>query len=151
MDEYRKEAQEIIDESVWTFKKVLPKLIILFVILGIVGFGFKLLSQPGRIIQKTMDADNVIYNYEWFHQAYQDITATELKITNAQNAATLFNENAGDRKDWTFEDKNESSRLGSVVLGLQNHREQLVADYNAKSKMINRNIFKGKSLPHTLQ
>tara|TARA_Y100000310_G_scaffold342805_1_gene447540 strand:- start:938 stop:1135 length:198 start_codon:yes stop_codon:yes gene_type:complete len=64
MDEYRKDAQEVIDESVWTLKKVLPKLIILCVVLGIVGWGIKLASQPGRIIQKTMDADNVIYNYE---------------------------------------------------------------------------------------
>jgi len=151
MSEYRQEARQIINESVWTLKKVVPLIFLLAVVLGVGTWGVTLLSQSGRIIQKTMNADNVIYNYEWFHNVYQDIVATESKTTNAEVAMSLFAESAGDRKDWTFEDKNESSRLGSVVLGLKNHREQLVADYNAKSKMINRNIFKGKTLPHTLQ
>lgn len=94
-----------------------------------------------QIIQKTYNADNVIYNYEWFKQTYEDIQADDLKIANAQKSLDIYKENAGEQKNWTFEDKTEIARLGAVILGLQNHKEDLVATYNARAKMANRNIF----------
>jgi hypothetical protein len=44
-------------------------------------------------------------------------------------------------------DKQELSRLNSVLLWLQNHYETLIWDYNARSKMANRNIFVNWLLP----
>jgi hypothetical protein len=34
-----------------------------------------------------------------------------------------------------------------VELGLQNHTETLIANYNARAKMANRNIFQNSILP----
>lgn len=97
---------------------------------------------------KTLDADNAIYNYEWFKQQYEDIEATKKQLDNSSIALDDFEKSAGDRKDWTFEDKNESSRLRAVKLGIQNSLETLIADYNARSKMANRNIFANSILPN---
>lgn len=29
-------------------------------------------TAPGRVVQQTMQTDNIINNYEWFHQAQGD-------------------------------------------------------------------------------
>lgn len=118
--------------------------------LGIVALPlFRLQTKVGtnyEIIQKTYDADNVLYNYEWFKERYEAIQAVETKIAQAEQAKRDFDIQAGVRTSWTFEDKTESSRLGAVFQGLKNYKEDIVAEYNARAKMANRNIFQD-SLP----
>ena len=98
-----------------------------------------------KIIEKTYDADNVIYNYEWFKERFEAIDAINKKIANTQVSVEAFNTNVGaDRSAWTFEDKTESSRLNTIVLGLKNQKEDLVAEYNARAKMSNRSIFQDR-------
>lgn len=93
------------------------------------------------IIQKTYNADNAIYNYEWFKERYEAIQAIDNKITIADQSVEGFKSSAGDRSNWTFEDKTEDSRLHTVAQGLRSQKEDLVAEYNARAKMANRNIF----------
>jgi hypothetical protein len=139
-------------------------LIILGIIIGIsiLGFLLKVVMLPfftaGKIVDttyditnKTLDADNVIYNYEWFKQRYEDLEAIENKIIIAQEQVNQFKDDAGERNTWTFEDKNEYARLNSIHQGLMNHAEDLIAEYNARSKMANRNIFKDGLIPSTLE
>lgn len=85
-------------------------------------------TQAGRVVAKTIDADNVIYNYEWFRQQYQDVSAIDGKIATMEAGAAAA---SGDEK----------TRLTSVVLGLKTKRQQMVADYNARASMANRSIF----------
>lgn len=107
-------------------------------------------TQANRVIEKTFDADNVIYNYEWFKRQYQDINAMDIKILNIRAQALDFTTNNPDRASWTFEDKQEDSRLRSITLGLQNQRLSMVAEYNAKANMANRDIFRTSELPAQL-
>ena len=107
----------------------------------------KLIQTAYDAQDKTLKADNAIYNYEWFKQQNEDIIALGNKITNASIALDTFKKDAGDRTKWTFEDKTESSRLESLKLGLQNQLEQVIADYNARAKMANRNIFQNNIIP----
>ncbi len=93
------------------------------------------------IVAKTYNADNALYNYRWFKDRAESIKATEVQIENAMTAHANFKTSAGPRKDWTFEDKTEDSRLGSVVLGLKNHYQEIVAEYNSRAKQVDRNIF----------
>ena len=117
--------------------------IALLVIMGLTivgGAGFwviNLAAQPGRIVSKTLDADNVIYNYEWFRQQYQDVQAMDAKIAVQQSAAEVA---TGDEK----------ARINSIVAGLQTKRAQMVADYNARGSMANRSIFTA-GLPQQIQ
>ncbi len=111
----------------------------------------KIVDTAYEAQNKTINADNAIYNYEWFKQQYQDIEATKVKLDNAKLSEQSFKESAGERSYWTFEDKNESARLSSVVLGIENVLAQQIADYNARSSMANRAIFQDGILPSFIE
>lgn len=122
----------------------------LSVVGGALTFGTNLLSQPARIVQKTFDADNVINNYEWFKQQYNDILAMDKKIANAEAQKTAWLETAPPRDKWATQDRQMFNQLSSIALGLANQRETMVSAYNARSEMVNRSIFKD-GVPPTIQ
>lgn len=135
--------------------------VVAIVFVGFVGRAIRVATLPVRaidrtiqtgegVIDKTLNADNAIYNYEWFKQQVQDIKAQKNRIDIAQNSLVSFEADAGPRKNWTFEDKTEDGRLRSVVQGNQSQLESLVADYNARASMANRNIFNDGLLPRLL-
>ena len=123
----------------------------LVIVFGAIGEACHLLNTStdsvNGVIDKTLDSNNVIYNYEYFHQANQDIRAMDIKIIDAKTAAKAFSDQFANRKDMDREDKTEQDRLNSIVLGLQQERQNMVATYNARSQMANRDIFKGNDLP----
>lgn len=136
-------------------------LLTILVIIGFiaVGIGVKILFFPVHTINqelntaydavsKTINADNAIYNYEWFKRQKESIDATKQKLVIAQNAVSNFQEMAGERKDWTFEDKTENSRLNSVSQGIESQLKDIIAEYNARTQMANRNIFQNGILPN---
>jgi len=120
---------------------------ILLVILAITAFGIvmsyigtaaKVATAPARVISKTLDTNNIIHNYEWFY----DVHASYL---------TRFNQvrqHKGFYKEET--DKAEKSRLRMEMAAVQQTCRTLVTKYNANSEKMNTSIFKGWSLPETL-
>lgn len=102
------------------------------------------IDSAGDIIDKTYDAENAIYNYEWFKSQYQDIEATERIIGNTKTEMDAYKEMYGDASDWDWQTKQDYNSLQGKYLGQQNYYEDLVAGYNARSEMANRNIFKDK-------
>lgn len=116
---------------------------------GVIGNPIK---QAARIMEKTIDADNVIYNYEWFKLRHEGVLAVESKIRGAKAAVDSFKSEAGPRPDWKREDREEAARLGAIRLGLTQQQNDLAAEYNAKSRMVNRKIFKAgdAELPATI-
>lgn len=122
------------------------------VLLGVVGTALNLITIPWLkfnsqvqmnrdIVTKTYNADNALYNYRWFKDRHESIKATEIQIENAISTQDSFRASAGVRSAWTFEDKIEDSRLGAVILGLKNHYQEIVAEYNSRAKQADRNIF----------
>jgi hypothetical protein len=141
--------------------KGIVKVILVLLLLSILGGVVKIVFFPAhifnkgidtayKIADKTLDADNVLQNYEWFKQQYEDYIAIDKKILNAEQSVQEFTVSAGDRSKWTFEDKTEYSRLSTIATGLKQQREDIIAEYNAKSKMQNRSLFKTKDLPFQL-
>lgn len=106
---------------------------------------FKLQTQVNSaqgIITKTYDPNNAIYNYDWFKERYQSIQALDTQIQQAQDSETSYNADLPkDRSTWGYAQQTESARLHSVVLGLQQAKQQQVAEYNARAQEVNRNIF----------
>ena len=103
------------------------------------------IDSAGNIIDKTYNADNAIYNYEWFKTQYERILANRNNIETQKQALLDFKELYGnDAKEWDYFTKEEYNRLNTIYIGLMNQDENLVADYNARSKMANRNIFNDK-------
>lgn len=100
-------------------------------------------DSASDIIEKTYDSDNAIYNYEWFKTQYEKIEANRNQIQNVIASLTEFKQTYGNNSSfWDYETKQEYNRLNTIKMGLQNQEENLVAEYNARSKMANREIFK---------
>jgi len=149
-DSWEKSAERGPGMLMW---KVIGFVLFFSIIIGAIGFIMNPFQQAAKVINKTIDADNMIYNYEWFKQRYEDIEAIDSKISLAEAEAEQFKEDAGDRSTWHREDRTEFSRLNSIAMGLKQQREDLVSQYNARSRMVNRSIFKaGDSLlPEQIQ
>lgn len=105
---------------------------------------FKQVDAAHEIIDKTYDADNAIYNYEWFKTAHEKILAQEKMIDNTKLDVDEYKEMYGEPKDWDWSTREEYSRLKTTLLGQKNFYEGLVANYNARSNMANREIFKDR-------
>lgn len=120
--------------------------------LSVVGMALNIITIPWLrlgskvqmerdIVKKTYDADNALYNYRWFKDKAEAIKATKSKITIAQKAVITFEESAGDRKTWTFEDKTEHARLSAVAQGLESSYQEMVGEYNSRAQQADRAIF----------
>ena len=129
----------------------MKKLKIILVIIAIIalGLGVKIVFFPVKalhtgidmgydIMEQTLDAENAIYNYEWFLQTAEDIIALNKKEKRAEQSIQEFLLTADDSR----EDKNELARLRAIKTGLSNMLDDTIAKYNARSKMANRAIFK---------
>ncbi len=141
---------------------ILMAVIIGFFILWGLGIVFGIVSLPFHaasniidtehgVIDKTINADNAIYNYEWFKERAEKLKAYEIQIKQAHDAALAFDSSAGPRDNWDFQDKQESARLHSIEQGLKLQLESSVAEYNARSKEANRNIFKDGLFPQSFE
>lgn len=93
------------------------------------------------IITQTYDADNALYNYHWFKSKTEEIKATDNKIIDAKTSLDDFLITFPKEK-WDSIDKNEYNRLNTNYLGLKNYYNDLVAEYNARAKSADREIFK---------
>jgi len=151
-EEHRSEAIVLLfyDEETGTLKigKSIAYVLLIVVVLSVIVWVAKVVTRPARtasdIIERTLDADNVIYNYEWFKQIVEDIEAMEKKVEiTAQSVEDFKDLHSKPYDEWTFDDKNEMSRLRTDLRGQRAHLEQLKADFRARAKMANRTIFKG--------
>lgn len=110
------------------------------VVLFYLGVALNLVMLPGRVVNKVATPENVIFNYEYFHQQYQDIQATAIKIKTAYDATQM---------SWLAEE--QKSTYMTNYIGTQNFMATLVGDYNAKSKMLTRKLFKDRQLPYQIE
>lgn len=138
MSEYRKEFREFQREAYWSLPRVAGFLFLASVILGGGFWAISLLSQPGRIISKTFDADNVINNYEWYRDAYGNYQARTAQVRQFKQLFTAET------------DQQERSRLRIDMAAIQQSCRDLARRYNANADKINRNIFMGTSVPTNL-
>lgn len=102
------------------------------------------IDSAGEIIDKTYDPESAVHNYEWFKQQFEDIEATERIIRNTKVEMDAYKEMYGNASEWEWQTRQNYNSLQSKYLGQQNYYEDLVATYNARSKMANREIFKDK-------
>lgn len=94
-------------------------------------------------IKQTMDAENAIENYEWFRTQYREIEAQRAQIENSYDELDRFYSTYGEDPDgWDRTTKEQHNRIQQRITGNQNQLENLVADYNARSDMANREVFK---------
>jgi hypothetical protein len=117
---------------------------------GLVVLGLYLIFKPAMILDQVANPAAIVYKYEYFYNQSEAYRAINKKIVTANKSVAQFKEDAGPRKEWTFEDKTEMSRLRSIADGLAYQCNDIVADYNAKAQQVTRSIFKTASTPYRL-
>ena len=149
---YQEDFKKVRKVTVWSFWRVLALVVLVLVVIGVISFGFTMVSRPAQVIEQVTRPEKIISNYEWFREAYNDTKALDEQIVSVQ---TTISEYVGslseDRGNWSGANNNELSRLQSVTLGLRNQRSTVVAEYNARSMMITRSLFKGSGVPAELK
>lgn len=134
-----------IEDQEFTFGKLLK-----WGLLGVVGVGIigvaasymhttaSIATAPARVVSRTLETDNIINNYEWFHDA------------NAQYRSRLAQ--TAEHKTMVAEasDTSERSRLAIELSAVRQSCRDLATRYNANATKSNRSIFMGKEAPDNL-
>jgi len=95
-------------------------------------------TAPTRVINKVVTADNILHNYEWFYDVLHKVKARQGQIK--QHKGFLKSE----------ADSKEKRRLRIELAAMQQSCRDLVEQYNANSKKLNRRLFKAKDLPYQI-
>lgn len=136
-DDYRRGYRQIEQDTTWTAKRAIPWLVGLFVIVAGISFVVRIASQPGAILEKSTDADHIISSYEEFQNIYntcQKLDADLKTIRETPDADPMF----------------AQFSKGAMVAAKRQQMTRWVNEYNAKSKMVNRNLWKSNALPYQL-
>lgn len=129
-----------------------------FALLSVVGVGMSYCSMaaqvatvPAAIASRTLNADNIIYNYEWFHSQYRDVLAFNTRLTAQKQALADFTRDAGPRVGWDFDTRQEFAHQTTVISGIRAQRASMIETYNAHATMANRGIFQTGDLPPLIE
>lgn len=109
----------------------------LFVVGQFVSTASMVITAPTRVIQKTLQTDNIINNYEWYYTANRNI---ESRVNQIAQYKVFYSEASPEEK----------GRARIDLAAVQQSCRDLVASYNANSEKLNRSIFKGWDLPELI-
>lgn len=102
------------------------------------AFAIMVVFKPFALLGKVTDNDRILNTYEWFHTANTEFVSRVAQIkTQKQNLETET-------------ESKERNYLRTELSGQQQICRDLVAKYNAKSANITLGIYKGTSLPQSL-
>lgn len=138
MSDYRRDFREAQREYFWSLPRVVISLFAAIILFGGIGWMFNIASQPARIVSKTLDAGNVIHNYEWFHDVNANYLARKSQVDQFKSLYSTETESS------------ERNRLRMEMAAMQSSCRELARNYNANSAKINRGLFRGETLPETL-
>ncbi|GHE33096.1 hypothetical protein GCM10017673_40030 [Streptosporangium violaceochromogenes] len=113
------------------------------------------LTQPLRtasgVRERVGNPDNVLYQYEHFHDLCAGVRAVDSKITAKQDEITAYDKRHPDGDDSDrFQAAPKRDRLDTELTGLKQHRADLAETYNADSAKANRSLFKDRNLPERI-
>ena len=106
---------------------------IALVVVAIAGYKFMTATAS-----KVLSPDNIIHNYEWFHDVYQ---TRQSRINQIIQYKGFYS---------TESSSTEKNRLRVDMAAMQTSCRDLTSKYNANSQKVHVSIFKGGSLPDML-
>ena len=133
-NDFKKERKEGRKWLLWIIGVVVV-FSILFSILGVVG---KVASTPGRVLNKTLETENVITQYEFYYDTFTSYQSRSKQIAE-------FVDRIRDE-----EDKVEARFLRTELSGQRQSCRDMVAKYNSNSQKLTTKLFKGWDLPQRL-
>ena len=95
------------------------------------------------VTRKTINADKAIENYEWFKIQESQIQAMYNQEKIQKKSLDDYLEMVGrDSSKWTQQDKSQINFLRTVLDGTRVQVNNMIAEYNAKSTMKHKVLFK---------
>jgi hypothetical protein len=142
MSNFRREYSEARKEGMGLFAWFIVFAVVgglALLILHVLGVFGSVATAPGRVVSRTLDTDNIITKYEWFHDAngvyvsrVAQIKAKKRDMTDASNDAA------------------EKYRLRTELGAMQQSCRDLANRYNANATKTNQSIFMGRDAPTAL-
>ena len=114
----------------WTFG--------IMAILWVLNIVFMPFRSATGVLEKSMNADNIIYNYEEFQNIWNTCNKLNVDLGNMKSVP---------ENDVMFQQFSKAQR----VLAIKTSLNRWIEEYNAKSKMLNRKYWKSPSLPYQLE
>lgn len=120
-------------------------------LLGVLGLGAvgvagsymltagSIVTAPGRVIGRTLETDNIINNYEWYHDAFGQYRSRLGQISDIRR-----------QLDGVGDDRAERNRLNVDLGAVRQSCRDLATRYNANATKTNRAIFMGREAPESL-
>lgn len=106
---------------------------------GFINTAATVATAPGRVVTKTLQTDNIIASYEFFHDANNQFIARVGQVK-------AFKKISADPTT----DSMEKNRLRIELAAIQQSCRDLAGKYNSNSAKVNKSIFRGGSAPETL-
>lgn len=103
-----------------------------------VGTAANVATAPARVINKTLETNNIISNYEWYWDAYGQYQSRQGQIRQFKG---MLGDSAGE----------ERNRVRIELAAIQQSCRDLVTRYNVNSEKTNKSIFKGREAPEKLE
>lgn len=95
-------------------------------------------SAPSRVINRTLQTENIIFNYERFFDVNASFTSRVAQVNQYKDF--LASET----------DPTEKINLRTEMAAMQQSCRELATSYNADSQKMNRSLFRDSDLPYTL-
>lgn len=96
-----------------------------------------------EVIEDTVTSENAIEEYEWFRMQYSEIETERNQLENARGERERFYEVYGeDPQNWSRTAEEEHNRIQTRITAREDELDNLVGEYNARSEMRNRALFK---------
>lgn len=124
------EFQDAVEETVgkgWARVIMVVVVLIAIYIISALLFSFWPFRSAARVVQKVTSAEAIVGNYEWFYSMKAEIDATRMKYLIAE--------------------KSKLSEADGILMVLNS----MIAEYNAKSRMKSRNLWKASDLPYQIE
>lgn len=100
-------------------------------------------GMSGDITNKVINADSAIENYEWFKRQEHQIKSMYSQEEIQKKSLNDYLEMVGrDSSKWTQQDKSQINFLRTVLDGTRVQVNNMVAEYNARSCMKHKSLFK---------
>lgn len=132
------------------------------ILLGFIGVITNIISLPffvankaadgaKTVVSRTLDGDNILFNYENFKDMYEGAKQQVANIKKQEKSLDDLRKTYGeDAKAWPKDVRDNASFIQQTIDGLNMQYQNIAARYNADSKKLNRNLFKDKDLPYQL-
>ena len=127
-------------------------IVVLLAVGGLTRWACNVVVNSGKgVVEQTLTPENVIFNYEYFHDQYQAYIKLNNMLETAISEEDEFLKVSGDvLSKWSDAEVFQWQRLQQNITGIKNQIDECASKYNAASSKLNVKIFKDKNLPYRL-